>query len=237
VRFVLMVASAILLATSYAGAGPLEFTLHRIDGEKPGPTVLVIGGIQGDEPGGFNAASLLATHYRLRTGAVWVVPNLNFESIVQRSRGVHGDMNRKFLSVSASDPDYVRLERIKAIITDPQVDYVLNLHDGSGLYRAKYLDSKRDPKRRGQRIIIDQESMPYAPNSSLAAVARLVVKSVNQRTLDPVHRMHVKNMRTGEGNIEMAKTLTYFAINERKPAVGIEASKSLPTHLRVYYHL
>jgi hypothetical protein len=114
---------------------------------------------------------------------------------------------------------------------------VLNLHDGSGFYRAKYLDSKRDPKRRGQRIIIDQESMPYAPNSPLAAVARLVVKSVNQRTLDPVHRMHVKNMRTGEGNIEMAKTLTYFAINERKPAVGIEASKSLPTHLRVYYHL
>jgi len=28
-----------------------------------------------------------------------------------------------------------------------------------------------------------------------------------------------------------------FAINNGKPAVGIETSKSLPTHLRVYYHL
>ena len=35
----------------------------------------------------------------------------------------------------------------------------------------------------------------------------------------------------------MAKTLTYFAINHGKPAVGLEASKALPTELRVYYHL
>ena len=122
-------ALAVALCTSPAapGAGvPLEFTLHRVSGEQPGPTVLVIGGIQGDEPGGFNAASLLATHYRMRAGSVWVVPNLNFESIVRRSRGVHGDMNRKFPSVSASDPDFARVERIKRIITDPAVDYVLN---------------------------------------------------------------------------------------------------------------
>jgi hypothetical protein len=35
----------------------------------------------------------------------------------------------------------------------------------------------------------------------------------------------------------MEKTLTYFAIRHRKPAVGLEASKSLPTRERVYYHL
>ena len=231
-----MASAMVLLCASVSGA-PLEFSLHRVEGERPGPTVLVIGGIQGDEPGGFNAASLLVTHYQLHNGAVWVVPNLNFESIVRRSRGVHGDMNRKFPTVSASDPDYARVERIKSIIIDPKVHYVLNLHDGSGFYRPKRIDAKRSPKRWGQSIIIDQEVMSRAPYAPLASLASRVSTRVNENVVDPLHRLHVKNTRTREGNAEMAKTLTYFAINEGKPAVGVEASKSLPTHLRVYYHL
>ena len=35
----------------------LDFTLHQQQGVQPGPTLLIIGGIQGDEPGGFNAAA------------------------------------------------------------------------------------------------------------------------------------------------------------------------------------
>ena len=102
-------------------AGRLEFSLYRNDGSEPGNTMLVVGGIQGDEPGGFNAASLLVTHYRFTRGTVWVVPNLNFESIVKRSRGIYGDMNRKFPAVSPSDPDFERVEKIKRIITDQQL--------------------------------------------------------------------------------------------------------------------
>ena len=45
------------------------------------------------------------------------------------------------------------------------------------------------------------------------------------------------NTRTIEGDKEMEKTLTYFAINQGKAAFGNEASKSLPTHKRSYYHL
>ncbi|MFT5447531.1 MAG: hypothetical protein ACI9DC_002706 [Gammaproteobacteria bacterium] len=232
-----LVVIVLLLLCVSASAAPLEFSLHQIEGEQKGPVVLVIGGIQGDEPGGFNAASLLATHYRLHNGAVWVVPNLNFESIVQRSRGVHGDMNRKFPAVPANDPDYARVERIKTIITDPKVSYVLNLHDGSGFYRPRHIDAKRSPKRWGQSIIIDQDAMSIAPYAPLAALARRVSSRVNKAVIKPLHQVHVKNTKTRDGNVEMAKTLTYFAINKGKPAVGIEASKSLPTHLRVYYHL
>jgi hypothetical protein len=199
--------------------------------------VLVIGGIQGDEPGGFNAASLLVTHYRPRRGTVWVVPNLNFESIVRRSRGVHGDMNRKFPAVPPRDPDFARVERIKRIITDPEVDYVLNLHDGSGFFRLRHQDRLRSPARWGQSIIIDQESMDRAPHAPLGGLAHAISRRVNAALLDGEHRIHVKNTQTRDGNREMSKTLTFFAINQGKPAVGLEASKSLPTHLRVYYHL
>jgi len=156
---------------------------------------------------------------------------------VRRSRGVHGDMNRKFPAVSSRDPDFSRVERIKRIITDPQVDYVLNLHDGSGFFRLQRVDAMRGPARWGQSIIIDQENMGRAPHAELGALARRISARVNGVLMDEEHRFHVKNTRTREGNQEMAKTLTYFAINEGKPAVGLEASKSLPTHLRVYYHL
>jgi len=215
----------------------LEFTLHKDQGEFSGSTVLVIGGIQGDEPGGFNAASLLVTHYRVQRGALWVVPNLNFESIIRRSRGVHGDMNRKFPAADPKDPDFARVEKIKAIITHPRVDYVFNLHDGSGFFNPRKIDRNRNPNRWGQSIIIDQEELPGVRFGALGAFARDVSKAVNKYLPERSHHYHVKNTRTREGNREMAKTLTYFAINNRKPAVGIEASKSFRTHDRVYHHL
>ena len=45
---------------------------------------------------------MLVTDYQITRGEVWVVPNLNFESIIKRSRGVYGDMNRKFLDIPMS---------------------------------------------------------------------------------------------------------------------------------------
>jgi hypothetical protein len=218
-------------------ADRLEFSLYRNHGAEPGNTLLVVGGIQGDEPGGFNAASLLVTHYRFSRGAVWVVPNLNFESIVKRSRGVYGDMNRKFPAVPSSDPDHERVEKIKRIITDQKVDFVFNLHDGSGFYREKHIDRLRNPNRWGQSIIIDQESIAPIRFGHLGDVARQIAMRVNEQLLNLEHSYRVKNTRTREGNSEMAKTLTYYAINNGKPAVGVEASKSLPTHLRAFYHL
>lgn len=230
--FILLLGHAAVLA-----ADGLEFTLHKKESGQPGKTILVIGGIQGDEPGGFNAASLLVTHYRVHTGNIWIVPNLNFNSIVRRSRGVNGDMNRKFAEVKASDPDYEAVQKIKQLITDEQVDYVFNLHDGSGFYRPEYIDKQHSPYRWGQSIIIDQEILEGHVLGELGSVARRMANRVNRYLFDDEHIYHVKNTRTREGDVEMAKTLTYFAINNGKPAVGIEASKTLPTHQRAYYHL
>ncbi|MCB1743067.1 MAG: succinylglutamate desuccinylase/aspartoacylase family protein [Gammaproteobacteria bacterium] len=217
--------------------GVLDFTLRKVVGDESGPTLLVIGGIQGDEPGGFNAASLLLTHYTVARGQLWVVPNLNFPSILQRSRGVHGDMNRKFPLPARDDPDFDRVERIKRIITAPEVSYVFNLHDGSGFFRPRFIDRMRSPARWGQSIIIDQRELRTTYRGDLGGLADSVAASVNEVLMEPAHRLHVKNTRTREGDMEMAKTLTFFAINNGKPAVGLEASKSLGTSLRVYYHL
>lgn len=214
-----------------------SFSLHKHQSEAEGKTLLVIGGIQGDEPGGFHAASLLITHYQIESGNVWIVPNLNFPSIIKRSRGVYGDLNRKFAAISEGDPEYLLVDRIKSIILDKQVDMILNLHDGSGYYRTKYLDKMHNPHRWGQSVIIDQEDIKASHYGNLGDFSRSVVEEVNEKITDSEKRYTVKNTKTREGNVEMAKTLTFFAINNGKAAFGVEASKSLTKPKRVYYHL
>ncbi|WP_241761441.1 M14 family metallopeptidase [Sulfurimonas gotlandica] len=206
-------------------------------GKQDGNTLLVIGGIQGDEPGGFLSASLLATHYEITKGSVWIVPNLNFYSIIKRSRGPYGDMNRKFAELSAKDPEYETISRIKNYIKDESVKLIVNLHDGSGFYRKTYEDSMHSPSRWGQCSIVDQSNIDIPVYGNLEEISSKVVKYVNDNLIKNEDIYHVHNTRTKEGDKEMEKSLTYFAINQGKAAFGNEASKNLPTHMRVYYHL
>lgn len=226
-----------LLLSQITLAQQWDFTLHKHTSSQPGPTLLVIGGIQGDEPGGFNAASLLVTDYRITSGEVWVVPNLNFESIIKRSRGVHGDMNRKFKGIRQNDPEFQLVEKIKSIIKDKQVDIILNLHDGSGFYRPKFVDKSHGPQRWGQSLIIDQTELADVSYGRLNSIAEVIIQQANLRIKNKEHRYHIKNTQTRSGNTEMEKTLTFYAIKNGKAAFGIEASKSFGTHYRAYYHL
>jgi len=226
----------LLSSGAEASNSPLAFSLHKLGNDKGGNTILVIGGIQGDEPGGFHAASLLITHYTIENGNLWIVPNLNFPSIINRSRGGNGDLNRKFAAIATTDPDLEVIQRIKSIIVNPQVDMVLNLHDGSGYYREKYGDDMHGPQRWGQSVIIDQENIEAAKFTDLGDIGRDVVTTVNRGQNDKT-AYRLKNTKTREGDTEMAKSLTYFAINQRKPAFGIEASKSLNKAQRVCSHL
>lgn len=215
----------------------LDFSLFKLG--TASPTVLVVGGIQGDEPGGFSAATLLATRYTITSGSVWVVPNLNFPSIVKRSRGVHGDMNRKFARLDAADPEYPTVTRIQSLICAPEVSLVLNLHDGSGFYRPRYEGPLFNPKRWGQAIIIDQERMDASnPDlGQLSKVAGTVSSKINRVLLQPKHRYNVRNTHTAQGDREMEKSLSWYAVRNGKAAFGLEASKEFSIDMRVYYHL
>ncbi len=239
-RLLLTIFLLLALASTACG-GNLDFTLHKLDSGRPGPTILVIGGIQGDEPGGFYTAALLISHYRIKSGAVWVVPNLNFPSIIHNSRGLHGDMNRKFADLDPGDPEYPAIQKIKAIITDPRVEAVLHLHDGWGFYSPTYVSEWRCPARWGQSVIIDQDTVPAARFGDLHALAEKAVADANGRLYDDEHAYHVKNTHTHDLDTEtareMSKTLTYFAINHGKPAFGVEGSKNLSPYLSTYYHL
>jgi len=245
-----------LPATAAEKTFPLQFTTIRLGENAPGsaqasaqdqasplpdkaeaPVVLVVGGIQGDEPGGFSAATLLTTNYTIRKGVLWVVPNLNFPSIIKRSRGLYGDMNRKFARLDAADPEFATVRRIQELIRNPRVVLVLNLHDGSGYYRPAHEDKLRNPNRWGQSVIIDQENLPGIFMGALGDEARRAAAAANGSLISPQHALHVHNTKTADGDHEMDKSLSFYAVRQGKAAFGIEASKEFSVELRAYYHL
>ncbi|RDU65118.1 M99 family carboxypeptidase catalytic domain-containing protein [Helicobacter sp. MIT 14-3879] len=216
---------------------PIDFSLYKLDSVTPTnrPALLILSGIQGDEPGAFNATSILIKHYKILNGNVWVVPNLNQYSILKNNRGIYGDMNRKFAELSINDPEYKIIQDIKKIILDDDVVRVLHLHDGSGFYRDRYINNLLNQSRWGNCSIIDQNTL--FEYDDLNININEIVNHINNNLLDNLHRYHVRNTNTAQGDIEQSKSLTYFATINKKMAFANEASKSLPLEQRVYYHL
>jgi len=232
---------SIILFSTFLFGQSLDFTLIKKGTDYKENTLLIVGGIQGDEPGGFMAASLLSTHYDITKGSVWIVPNFNFYSIIKRDRGPNGDMNRKFAKLSKNDPDFKLIERMKKIIKDDAVKMVINLHDGSGFYRETYIDKWHQPRRWGQSTIIDQDKIDGIAYGNLKEIAKGVDDHINKNLIKKEHIFHTKNTNTFENKTyeekEMGKTLTFYALNQGKSAFGNESSKSLRVNERVYYKL
>ncbi len=202
-------------------------------------TLLVIGGIHGNEPGGYFAASILATHYNISSQNLWIVPNLNKASIQANTRGIHGDMNRKFSTIKHNDKDKKIVEEIKKIILSKKVSLVLNLHDGNGFYRKENRGNIFNPNSWGQTCVIDQcklsEEQPFG---NLNDIALQVKRNINKKLLKEHHVFDVKNTKTKFHDEAMQHSLTYFAVTNNKPAFAIESSKHLPSlSKKVFYQL
>jgi len=216
-----------------------DVNLIKKENSDSNTTLLVIGGIHGNEPGGYFAASILATHYTIKSKNLWIIPNLNKDSIVVNRRGIHGDMNRKFASIKKNDKDRDIINAVKKIILNPKVSLILNLHDGHGFYRQKEQNSIFNPNAWGQTCVIDQCNLNREqPYSNLNEIATDVQKSVNKKLLKQHHIFNVKNTQTKFKDEQMRLSLTYFAVKNNKPAFAIETSKSLSTiSQKVFYQL
>lgn len=201
-------------------------------------TLFIIGGIHGNEPGGYFAPALMAQHYTINKGTVWIIPGLNMDSIVAGQRGIYKDMNRKFLTIDSKDADYEAVQRVKKLILDSRVDLILNLHDGHGFFRSDYKDENFNPKAWGQAFIIDQSAIKGARFGNLEELAKSVNNKGKIVLADDEHDFGVKNTNTKEQDKEMQKSLTYFAISNGKPALAIETSKNIKElPVKVFYQL
>lgn len=208
-------------------ASNTPFDLYKKETNPTQHTLLIVGGIHGDEPGGYFAPAILEKYYKIKSGNLWIIPNLNVDSIMANNRGIYGDMNRKFNVIDKNDNDLLTINRIKEIILEKRVDLILNLHDGFGFYRDIYEDANFNPSAWGQATIIDQDKIDDK-FGNLDEIANQVNKSVNNEGLyQNFHTFGVKNTQTKQKDEQMQQSLTYFAVTHNKPAFAIETSKNI----------
>ncbi len=218
-----------------------ELNVYKVYGKEPGKTILLIGGIQGDEPGGFLSADSYADMALLK-GNLIVVPRANFHSILLNQRQVNEDMNRKF-----ADDKWANYEtKVVAILKDliAESDCLLNLHDGSGFYSDKWESNQRNPKRYGQSIIADYEKFELDDKRTtlmLGDIGREVVEKINKKIKKKDYLFHFNNHDTGSMTTihkVQRKSATYYALTKCGiPAFGVETSKSLPLELKIRHHV
>ena len=216
-----------------------ELNVFKLYGRFDGKTALILGGIQGDEPGGFLSADLYP-NLVLEKGNLIVIPRANFHSIIKNQREINGDMNRRFGDHPADDEENKIVKIIKELMGE--ADLFLNLHDGWGFYSHTYENSGRNPSRFGQSIIAD-DSIYIANNDTiqLKQMACSVLEKVNQKIDNPKHQMKFMNTNTFSDSSnfkEMESSATYFALTEYNiPAFGVEASKNLENiEQKIRYH-
>lgn len=218
---------------------PNQLDIYRLYGRIDGNTVFILGGIQGDEPGGFLSADLYPDLV-LDRGNLIVIARANFHSIIKNNRGVNGDMNRRFDNQPPNDIEDQIVDIIQALMAES--DLFLNLHDGWGYYRETYIDEHHNPRRFGQTIIADTDHYLVGKDTlNLEQLAQTVLERVNRRIEIPEHQLHFMNTHTLDKNTqfpEQKTSATYFALtNFGIPAFGIESSKNLESlDLKIRYH-
>ena len=210
-----------------------DYELHvfKTYGTEKGKTLMIIGGIQGDEPGGYLAADLYAD-IDLKKGNLIVVPRANFLSIIRNKRVINRDMNRRF---SKKDVKKYYEDKVVKILEKliAQSDYLLNLHEGSGFYSEQWESKLINPMKYGQSIIADADVYDTEDGREihLGNMARRVAEKVNEGIEEKKHHFKFNDHKTFMGDTkhaEQRRSATYFALFRHNiPAFGIETSKEI----------
>jgi len=225
----------------YNKGSDFELDVFKIKGSQAGNTIMIIGGIQGDEDAGYLTADFY-TKIRLKKGNLIVVPRANFPSIIKNTRQINQDMNRRFdTPINEIDEDKV-VSVLKELMFE--ADLMLNLHEGSGFYSPTYISEMENPRRFGQCIIADTEvfySKKYNKNLELKKMAERVINMVNKKIDNPRFHFKFNNHNTADLKTihpEQRKSATFFALYEAGiPAFGLEISKVIKdTEAKVRMH-
>ena len=125
-----------------AAGTPFETTWYAYDSGTPGPTVVVTGGIHGNEPAGARAASQI-TNWSVKRGRLVVLPRCNEVALDAGTRRIPGlkddagDLNRHFPRTNSENaPTSEQGNRIWAFVCAQEPHVLLDLHEGYGFRAA-----------------------------------------------------------------------------------------------------
>jgi hypothetical protein len=154
---------------------PEATPLYIYGSGRPGNVLMVLGGVHGNEPGGWLAADRLADGFRPENGAFLIVPRANRLSTIDfvRTTDALGDLNRLY----PGDPDGLPMARMANEIVQTarefHVSYLVDMHESWAFYKDR---PQNGTAFLGQTIATD-------PNSPGGDLARAVVEAQNSRML------------------------------------------------------
>ncbi|WP_255168253.1 succinylglutamate desuccinylase/aspartoacylase domain-containing protein [Natrononativus amylolyticus] len=128
------------VSTHTFGEGQDETTTYVIESAVDGPTALVIGGIHGDEPAGFEAAAN-ATGWEIDAGTLVVIPEAYPSAVEAGTREYDGiDINKQF--PVGEEPTTPHARALWVEIESHEPDALLDLHSSMGIYNSDITDGR-----------------------------------------------------------------------------------------------
>jgi len=211
---------------------PHQTPLYVFGSGRPGNVLLVLGGVHGNEPGGWMGAERLLDKLRPTEGGFLIVPRANnlAAAAFVRTTDEYGDLNRLY----PGDPVGKPMARMAFEITEAarefHVNYLVDMHESWAFYNNR---TQNGTAFLGQTIASNVEE----PAVSLAEG---VVVSVNGRILAPREEFFYRN-RIGSGNGPPPDNLTQEQIQAMGGIGGVgpptgsprggTSSLSLPRHI------
>ncbi len=166
------------------GSGkPWETPIYVNDSGHEGPTVMVLGGIHGNEPAGAASADQIR-HWPIISGKLVVIPRVNRAALREKIRYVpeaasdERDLNRNFPSPSIADnPRGEIAKELWDFVVKQDPDWLFDLHEGYQ-FNISHQPSEGKAKSVGSTIIFDQEQ-------KIDRMVERMFASVNGLVTDP----------------------------------------------------
>ncbi|QGG47925.1 peptidoglycan-binding protein [Heliorestis convoluta] len=189
--------------------------MYVIKGAKEGPTVMIVGGVHGNEPAGFRAARQIKD-WKIENGTLIVIPDANKVGISNNRRNSSfGDLNRAFPQSNGATASDALSRAIWSEYQAYKPQYVLDLHEGYD-YNVQNRNSV------GQTII-------YHPSGQMQSFANKLTAELN-KNLPSTKRFNVLRNPVG-GSLARAAGL------HGSEAAIFETCTKDPINTRVQYQI
>lgn len=171
--------SSVLLSGTRWETGIIE-----IDSGQPGPILMLVGGVHGNEPAGNGAAQHIAANWAPDRGRLLIVPRANEPGLRARQRRMPGlprvesDLNRQFPMSPDAQPKGELASAIWDLVQEVMPDLLLDLHEG-------YDFAQINPRSVGSTLLTDRSERTQILACAMAAV-------LNQTIPDPEKHFVIK---------------------------------------------
>jgi hypothetical protein len=153
---------------------PQETPLYVYGSGRPGKAVMVLGGVHGNEPGGWLAAERVQETFRPATGAFLVIPRANrvATNAFERTLPNLGDLNRLYPGdKDASLPMARMAAQIIDVLREFHVGVLLDMHESWAFYK--------DRQQNGTAFL--GQTIATAPTEPGLTLVRDITVAVNSR--------------------------------------------------------